>query len=766
MSNSQHTFDSAVRSHQAGDLLRAEQLYRQVLADDARHADALHHLGLLCRQQGNSEQAVAYIRQALQLRPDLAEAHYNLGNALSQLGKLEEATASYTEAVRLRPGYVEAHNNLGNALKEIGRLEEAAANYRAVVHVRPNEAGAHQNLGNTLLALGRPEEAEASLRQAAQLQPSLASAQDTLGRALLTLGQMEEAAACFRKAIRLAPDLADSHVNLGMALLKQGKTEEVVACYRQALRLEPNLPEVLYNLGVVLQQQGQFGEAAACYERALQVKPDHMGALLNLSYCFQGLGRYTEAIGLCQRALEREPNFASAFLNMAASRARQGDLDEAAVCYRHALELNPDSPSIRHGFLNSLHYCPGVSLAQLHNEHREYESRLAAPYRAAWRPHDNDRDPDRPLRLGFVSPHFHQHPVGYFLINALERLDRAQAAVVCYSNTVGEDSISARFRSAASQWREMAAWTDEQLAQQIRDDRIDILFDLAGHTGGNRLLVFARKPAPIQITWLDYVGTTGLAAMDYILADPQEIPAAAEPWYCERVLRLPDDYICYAPPAHGPAVGPLPARAGGAITFGSFSILSKITPQVVATWARILHRLPTARMIVKNLGLDDLGTRSRYLKWFVDNGVAAGRVDLVGWSPQAELLAWYNRVDIALDTFPYNGGLTTCEALWMGVPVITCPGETFAARHGLTHLTTVGLTEMIAQDHDQYVELAVGLAQDLPRLEGLRRRLRQQVEASPLCDARRFAGNLLALLRTVWREWIAARKNNEESKIE
>ena len=417
--------------------------------------------------------------------------------------------------------------------------------------------------------------------------------------------------------------------------------------------------------------------------------------------------------------------------------------------------MKPNSPLIWNSYLHTLHYCPGVSLAELHREHLNFEILHAGPLRMAWRPHDNIRDPDRVLRLGFVSPHFAQHPVGYFLIGALENLDRQQAEVVCYSDRSDKDIMTARFQAASTQWRDIVGRTDEELASQIRSDRIDILFDLAGHTGGNRLLAFARKPAPIQITWADYVGTTGMQAMDYILADRHEIPPEAEQWYVEKVLHMPDDYICYEPPADASPVGPLPALAGGAVTFGSFNLLNKITIPVVDTWARILHRLPKSNLIIKYRGLEDSGTSNRFRQLFADRGIASSRVQLEGWSPHSEMLNHYQRLDIALDPFPYNGGLTTCEALWMGVPVITCPGETFAGRHALTHLTNVGFTETIAHDLDHYVEIAVNLAQDLGRLASIRASLRKQMSLSALCDNKRFAENFLALLRHVWRQWLA-----------
>ena len=354
--------------------------------------------------------------------------------------------------------------------------------------------------------------------------------------------------------------------------------------------------------------------------------------------------------------------------------------------------------------------------------------------------------------MGFVSPDLGRHPVGYFLVRVLENLDKEHLETICYSDRIVKDDLTHRLQAAATQWRDVIGMSDQQLAEQIRADRIDILFDLAGHTAHNRLLVFARKPALIQVTWAGYVGTTGLKAMDYLLADRYEVPPGAERHYRERVLRMPEGYVCYDPPIYAPPVATLPALDRGQVTLGCFNNPAKITPQVIEVWAKILRRLPGARLVLKYKGWNDRGVARRFTEMFVAHGIDPGRLELLGYSPHAELLAEYNRIDLALDPFPYNGGLTTCEALWMGVPVVTCPGETFASRHSLSHLSNVGLTETIARELDEYVELAVSLAGDLPRLAALRAGLRERMAASPLCDGKRFATNLASMLHEAWEQ--------------
>ena len=482
---------------------------------------------------------------------------------------------------------------------------------------------------------------------------------------------------------------------------------------------EPGRAEVHYNLGVAFDQKGRFDEAVAC----------------------------------CKRAIALDPNYGEAHNNLGNGLMRLGQPEEAIACFRRALDLQPRSHLAHSNLLLAGQYLSDVTLSGLARAHREFEKLHALPLRSCWRPFDNSPDPERTLRVGFVSADFGFHPVGYFLAGALENLDPRRVHSICYSDRGRDDAMTDRLRAAATHWRGARTLTDPQLAEQIRADKIDVLFDLAGHTSANRLMAFARKPAPIQISWMGYVGTTGLKAMDYLLADRYQVPAGCESQFAERVLRMPDGYVCYAGPSDAPPVAPPPAAANGYVTFGSFNHPAKITPRVIDLWCEILRRVADSRLVLKYTGLDSRMVTHRFHKMFAERGIDVRRVDLLGWSPHHDALWQYGRVDVALDPFPYGGGLTTCEALWMGVPVVTCPGETFASRHALGHLSNVGLTETIAADLPGYVDLACALAADLPRLARLRGQLRQQVADSPLGDANRFGRNLAELLRSVWHSW-------------
>ncbi len=818
MSASSTALAEAMACHRAGQLPRAEQLYRQVLQAEPNHAEAWHLLGMVAYQVGQHEaaleclrhaislnpqvpafysdlglvcqslrelgDAITCYRRALELNPDYAVAHNNLGNALRQQGNLDEAVTSYRRAITLRPEFAEAHNNLGGVRKEQGQLADAVASYRQALELRPDYADAHHNLGNACQAQGQLEDAVAYYRRALELKPGSAETQFNLGTAREAQGEPDDAAACYRRALELRPNYAEAHYRLGLIWQAQGKFDEAAACYRRTLELQPDSAEKHNDLGNLLKCQGRLDEAAACYRRALALQPEYAPAHNNLGVVRQAQGQLAEAAACYRRALELQPNYAEAYNNLgtlqsgieqavacyeralalnpthaeahnnlAAARLAQARPDDAIACCRRALECHPDFAPAHSNLLAALQYREGVTLPELAEAHDEFERRHTARLRAEWQTLRNERDPERRLRLGFVSPDLGCHPVGYLVVQAVEHLDPRETEVVCYSDRTAQDNLTARFQSAAATWRDVVGWSDQRLVEQIRRDGIDILFDLSGHTARNRLFVFARKPAPLQITWLGYVGTTGLAAMDGILADRHEIPPEAEPFYRERPWRMPDAYVCYDPPEYAPPVSPLPARQAGHVTFGSFNRPAKITPQVVDVWSQILRRLPHARLVLKYNWFDDPVVAGRFTELFAAGGVDPARVEFLGPSPHADLLGEYGRIDLALDPFPYSGCLTTCEALWMGVPVITCPGETFASRQSLSFLSAAGLPETIARDLDQYVELAVDWAHDLSRLAALRADLRAQLAASPLCDGPRFAGHLVRLLRERWRVW-------------
>jgi predicted O-linked N-acetylglucosamine transferase (SPINDLY family) len=639
--------------------------------------------------------------------------------------------------------------------QQAGRLDLAEMIYRRILATEPEHTEALHQLALVAFARGQLEDALALVEQALQSDPLQAPLHNSRGMMLRAAGRSSAAAVAYQEALRLTPDSAETWYNLGNLRRSQGALDEAVECYRRAIALRPGYSKAELNLGAAFLDQGKTDEAIACYQQVARREPRFAGAFNNLGVAWQVQGRLEPAIECFRRAIELEPDYADAHNNLGGALQDQGRLDDALASYQRALELRPDFDTARSNCLCALRYAPGAGLVELQNAGAEYQRRHAAALAAERKPHPNVRQPERRLRVGFVSPDFARGPVGTFLIGPLEHLDRDQFEVFCYSDRLRPAELTARFQAAADVWRDTIGLNDAELARQIRDDRIDILFDLSGHAPRNRLLVFARKPAPVQITWLDSVGSTGLTAIDYLLADRWLIPPEAEPYYTERVLRMPECAICYDPPDDAPSPGPLPALSRGQVTFASFNNPAKVQPPVVKLWSAVLSRVPQSRLILKHQGFDDPGTQQYFAAQFARHGVDPARVELRGLSPRAEYFRQYQEVDLALDPFPHTGGLTTCDALWMGTPVVTCPGATFASRQGLSYLSTLGLTDTVAGDRAEYVRIATQLAEDLPRLAALREELRSRVARSPLCDARRFAAGLADLLRGVWHAWVA-----------
>jgi predicted O-linked N-acetylglucosamine transferase (SPINDLY family) len=636
---------------------------------------------------------------------------------------------------------------------QAGRLFEAESLYRQILAQWPDHADALHLLGLVALQTGHYEPAIELIGRAIAIAPGMATFHCNLGEAYRRAGQTARAIASFRRAIELAPGLTEAHCNLGSALKTGGHHEEAISAYRRAIELDPRLPEAHNNLGTAYFELGRTEEALASCRHALALNPDYGEAHCNVGNALKEQGKLDEAIEAYRRAIALRPEIGVSYNNLASALLDRGNHDEAIRAFDTAVAVQPEYSAAHSNRLLCEQYLPGTTLASLAQSHAEWERRHAAAYGASRPAWVVDRDPERPLRLGFVSPNLGHHPVGFFLARVLESLDRRSCTTVCYSCRAVRDHRSHRLAATAGEWYDVAGLNDDALAAKIRADRIDLLFDLAGHTADGRLLVFARRPAPVQVTWMGYVGTTGLKAMDYLIADRYHVPPEAEPHISETVLRMPDGYICYDAPAEAPAVGPLPALMKGHFTFGSFNNVSKLTPEVIALWGEIMRRVPGARLLLVSKALASSIACERIGAAFAAAGGDRERLELRGALPWSELLGAYNQVDLALDPFPYSGGLTTCEALWMGVPVVTWPGAIFASRHSLSHLSNVGLTETVTADRRDYVERAVRMAGDLAHLAALRAGLREQMGGSPLCDAPRFAGNLMAVLRDVWRQW-------------
>jgi predicted O-linked N-acetylglucosamine transferase (SPINDLY family) len=620
----QQSLDLALKLHHAGRLAEAEKLYRQILADQPEHAEAMHHLGVLAHQVGRIDAGVELIRRAISLRPSYTSAYCNLGKILNENGQTDEAAAACRQALTLHPKLPEALNNLGIALTSTGRIDEAIA--------------------------------------------------------------------AFRQAAAFKADYVDAHVNLGVALKDKGLPDEAIAACRRVLVLRPDCAEACNNLGNALKDKGQ--------------------------------------------------------------------LDEAIAAYRLAIAIEPHNASFGSNLLFALHAHRAYDARAIAEEHRRWNRQYVEPLRKSVQQrstnssqvHDNNRIPQRRLRIGYVSPDFKDHVVGRNLMPLFGEHDRGQFEITCYAQVRSPDAMTGQFQQHADRWRSMIGRSDDQVASQIRADRIDILVDLALHTACNRLLVFARKPAPVQATFAGYPGSTGLSEIDYRLSDPYlDPPGMDESIYSEQTIRLPDSFWCYDPlDCRDISVNPPPALDSGAITFGCLSNFSKINVEVLALWAQVLRQVDNSRMLL----LAPQGThRQQTLDRLRLERIDPRRVEFVANQSRRKYLETYHRIDIGLDSFPYNGHTTSLDSFWMGVPAVTRVGERAVSRAGWCQLSNLGLAELAGKTAEEFVRIAIGLARDLPRLKELRSTLRRRMEQSPLMDAPKFARSIETAYRRMWREW-------------
>jgi predicted O-linked N-acetylglucosamine transferase (SPINDLY family) len=656
---------------------------------------------------------------------------------------------------------------LALAHHQANRLQQAEQVYRLILQRHPGDSAALGLLGIVCGQTGRQPQGIGLLQQAIAAVPKtpefagrLRRFYDYLGRFLAETGQLEAAINSFRAALTLNPQDVAALINLGRVLDAAGQLDEAIQCARQAIELEPTSPDSHYNLALALQKKPLPADSEAHYRRAIELRPDYADAHGNLGVLLQQQLRLEDAEACYRRAIELRPDHADAHNNLANLLKWQRRLSEGIDHQRRALAIRPDYVQAHSSLLVDMHYDASYDSPTIFAEHLRWAQQHATEAMKRITPHANSREASRRLRIGYLSPDFYHHSVAFFFEPILAGRDRSQFEVFCYSNVQRPDATTQRLRNMADGWRDILPHTDEQVAELVRSDGIDILIDLAGHTVGNRLLVLAQKPAPVQMTYLGYPDTTGLPTVDYRITDAvSDPPGTTEQYHTEQLLRLEGCFLCYRPHEDAPPVAELPAARSGQITFGCFNNLAKLTGPMLRLWARILHATAGSRLLLKDKSFASAQTRERLLAELASEGISPDRIGLLGYEPACQKhLDLYARVDVALDTYPYCGTATTCEALWMGVPVVSLAGRSHVSRVGHSLLNAAGLPELAAPDEPSYITVATDLAHDLPKLASLRLGLRERMKQSALMDAPAFMRRLESAYRRAWANWCGAPK--------
>lgn len=670
---------------------------------------------------------------------DISAQDKATGNAALRRGDFQTAAAAYRRALAAAPTDIDLHVNLGYALIELHALAEAHDALQGALAIDADSLDALHMLGQIARKSDDRAEALHCFERVLAIQPDFVAAYQEMLGMLLESGDLAAVRHLLDRAVAAVPDHAEFHFHLAN-LHGQGNGKHAKA--HTKIGLEP---------GSHARNMPTRKEAIAHFKRAIALAPDYFEALNNLGNLLEADGQHHAAVTCFQAATALRPHQAETFVNLGGSLTACGELDAAIAAFRTAIRLDPALLSARSSLLFVLSQTGGGGVA-LYQQEAQLYGVLAATDRTPCR-HDRRQGDGStaPLRVGLVSGDLGMHPVGYFLENIVAHLDPKKIVLIAYATAHGEDALTARISPKFAAWRVIADMNDAQAAEQIGADQVDILIDLAGHTAYNRLPLFALKPAPLQVSWLGYWASTGVMQIDYLLADPVSVPPALASQFCETIWRLPHTRLCFSPPTDAPAVAPAPAIENGFVTFGCFQRTSKITPAMLQLWSRILAALPQARLRLQSKQLAHAGECDAFYARLLAAGIAADRIILVGPMSRAAYLAAHAEVDIILDTAPFPGGTTTCEALWMGVPTLTLDGETMLARQGTSLLTAAGLADWIAPDENDYVALAVRMGADLPALPALRSTLRDRVRNSPVTDAARFAKDLEAALSGMWK---------------
>ncbi len=738
-----------------GRLEDAAACYRDALERAPMSMAARVNLSFVLMELGRVDEARTALRRAIEIEDSNADALFMLGRLASGRADWPEAVDCLQRAVAGQPGLLPAYPLLCRALVELGRVEAARSVAIQGLQRSPDSPDLLQALGNIQLEQGDVQAAVITFRSVLLLEPASPDLRVSLGWALLRAGHTDEAGQRLREALGSPPRLPEACLQLGDGLHQLGALEEAIAAYRLALDRNARLAGACENLGIALQSQGKWAAALQSYERLVALRPQAPEPLCLLGSAHAALGDDVHAEECFRQALRGSPDHAPAHAHLAGVLFDRGDVDAALRGFEQAVALDPDFIEARSNqlFLLSFTASPQHYLQAARDYGRRVTAR-ARPWSDWLTPSLPGSPPRRVLRLGLVSGDLRAHPVGFFIERVLQHLDRRLVDVVAFPTAAHNDEVTARLKTNLAAWQPLTGMDDETAARRIRAQSIDVLIDLAGHTAHNRLPVFAWRPAPLQLTWLGYFASTGVPAIDWLLADEAGVPAAIAEHFSEAVWHLPQTRLCFSEPGSPGAhrVSVPPALTRGHITFGCNQNLAKINDDVLSVWRALLDQLPTARLRLQNKQTGAVAQRQRIVDRVTAAGIDPARLVLVPPAARPEYLDGHREIDLLLDTFPFTGGTTTCEALWMGVPTVTLAGSTMLARQGAGLMSAAGLADWIAVDRQDYVRLALSRARDLDALAQLRTVLRAQVLASPLFDSRRFAAQWTQVVLDIWQQ--------------
>ncbi len=744
--------NNALHLHKTGRLDEAESRYRQIIAVQPENHDIINLCGLACYQQKNFNDAVVLFQKAVRLKPDAAYYHVNMGNALYGLKKNRDALVCYTAAVKLQPGNTAALFNCGITSYETGDLHSAVDYYTRTLAVDTSNAYAHNNLGNALRELGKTHEAAEHYRRAIQYKPDYAFAHNNIANILKIENNTESAFEHYKKALKYNPDYADAHNNIGVLYIERQMYEDAYRHLSRALRINSNYIDALFNMGRLMYATGKKKESLAAYRSVLALDPNEARAHCGIGIIMQEDFKLEGAVQCYRASLKGDPDNYDACNNLAVVLKDQGRLEESYELFDRVLQCKPDFSDAHSNLLLNLHYHKWLDDDYIFNEHRKWGA--AHQYSVYAEPgslHAAENRDDR-IRIGYVSPDFREHSVAYFAESFLACHDHDCFHISCYADLKKQDSTTRRLQGYADSWRTISRLSDEEAVSVIRDDGIDILVDLAGHTAHNRMKVFARKPAPVQISYIGYPDTTGLTVMDYRITDEIADPTGvSDRRYTENLIRMSGCFLCYTPPPAAPEPAEAPFLKNGYVTFGSFNNCAKITSDMIEIWIKLLAAVPGARLILKSRQFSDRYTREVFLRRFNDAGADTARIECIGFIKGTDShLKLYDKIDISLDTFPYNGTTTTCESLWMGVPVVSLAGTRHSSRVSMSLLHAAGVAGLVADTDLKYCKCASDLAYNYDKLIYYRNNLRNIMKSSVLMDHNRYTKKLEGLYRMLW----------------